>query len=525
MFVNKKIKYFLLICLCVIFIFLVSSVIVSEVSKIAKEMNKDNINLEEIENTLKPCTDLEFKIEIGDSEGYYISKENTYYFLIDEKYSDSYLKQKLKILSEDNLKYFITSKTYNKEDGLYVNFNDSYELLIYNDTNYYKTNIKFTCLPIINITSGQEITQETQAAIIEVYSKDYSDGKGTTKILSETLLNIRGGSSLYFPKKQFRLKLRENDEYNKVSLLGMEADEDWILDALYADYSKIRNKLSFDLWNEMNSYTSNNFNNDIEMEYVEVYINEEYHGLYLLKEFVDWKKLDLDKNSEDDSGILIKALQYGDLDWDRYDEDKSTQVVFPLIIKYPKNQENYSKYWDAILPKMYTNFFDRENITEEYLLENFYIHNYNDYKLLINFTYAEDNFEEKNVYLSMKNSKEDTKVLLTPWDLDMTYGYGWDESCSTKMIEKSENLNKFRDLWVDSEFINELLKERYWELRKQIFNMDNINKKIDSYCSKIKYAVSRDSEKWLETDLEEETNKIRSWLEKRIEILDEEFRR
>lgn len=523
MFVNKKIKYFLLICLCIIFMMIVGFAIVSENSDLAKEVS--NINIEEIENSLQLDTNLKFNIKLGDIEGYYNSLENTYYFLIDEKYSNTYLKPKIKISSEEKLQYTILNKTYNPKDGLYVNFNEYYDFLIYNDKNYYKSKIKFTCLPIVNITATQEITTEAQAAIVEVYSNDYNDGKGTKKTLTETLLYVRGGSSnTFYPKKQYRLKLRKDNEYNEVSLLGMDADEDWILDALYSDYSKIRNKLSFDIWNEMNSYTSNNFNNDIEMEYVEVYINQEYHGLYLLKEFVDWKKLDLDKNSEEDSGILMKALQYGDIDWEKYEEDKYHQVVYPFIIKYPKEQKNYSIYWDTILPKICTNFFDVENITEEYLLDNFYIHNYNDYKLFINFICADDNFEEKNVYMSLKNLKEDTKVLLTPWDLDMTYGYSWEKSSITKLEESPDNLSKVVNLWIDSEFINGLLKERYWELRKQIFNMDNINKKIDSYYNQIKYAVPRDGEKWLETDLEEETNKIRNWLEKRIEILDEEFR-
>ena len=31
-------------------------------------------------------------------------------------------------------------------------------------------------------------------------------------------------------------------------------------------------------------------------------------------------------------------------------------------------------------------------------------------------------------------------------------------------------------------------------------------------------------EKWLKTDLELETNKVREWIENRIEVLDEEFR-
>ena len=124
----------------------------------------------------------------------------------------------------------------------------------------------------------------------------------------------------------------------------------------------------------------------------------------------------------------------------------------------------------------------------------------------------------------MKNMQDDTKVYITPWDLDMTYGYSWDSDSDSNMFENPENLPNVSNLWTNSKHVNERLITRYWDLRLQVFNMNNINKKIDSYCNKIKYSVARDSEKWLKTDLEEETNKIRNWIEQRIEILDKEFR-
>ena len=157
------------------------------------------------------------------------------------------------------------------------------------------------------------------------------------------------------------------------------------------------------------------------------------------------------------------------------------------------------------------------------MLENFYIQNYNDYNLLINFIMAMDNFEEKNVYLSMKNMKEDTKVLITPWDLDMSFGYNWGSS-ETNLVEDSETVNNVSNLWTKSDYINDLLSNRYWDLRVSVFNMKNINEKIDSYYNLIKHSIKRDNEKWLKTDLELETNKVREWIENRIEVLDEEFR-
>ena len=523
---NKKIKWFFLICLCIIFAAFVSFLAYYEYSNLAKEVDKKEISVEEIEASLTNQGIANFGITLGDSDGFYNSRENTYYFLIDEKNADTFLDSKLKINAR-GFKYSILNDKYYEQEKFYVDFENSYDLLIYNDMEFCRTKIQFTCLPIINIGVAEEpvIADDAKSAEIRVYSKDYNTGKGTKSQTTESIIYVRGGISTVFNKKQFRLKLRKGDEYNELSLLGMDADEDWILDAMYADYSKIRTKLSYDIWNEMNSHTVNTFDNDIEMEYVDVYVNEEYRGVYLLKEFLDWKKLGLNKTTDGDSGVLIKGMQYADFEWEKYDRRKLTSAVWPYEMKYPKNQEDYSKYWDTIIPKIYTHFFEPEKVTEEYVLDNFYVHNYNDYKLLINFIYAADNFEEKNAYASLSNLNEDTKVLLTPWDLDMTYGYYWSNDSITFMYEEPELVNDTRNLWIGSEYVDGLLKDRYWELRESVFNMDYLNEKIDSYYNKIKYTVKKDSQRWLPTDLEAEITKIKDWLKERIEVLDKEFER
>lgn len=528
MITKKRFLFFLLIVLCIIFLYFIKIIPPIEEEKgILEEIHKNDINLAEIESTLYQATELDINLTLWDVEPYYNPVENTYYFLISEEYYQQKLKPKVKILPEETAltyKYSILNEDYNKEDGLTIKFNEPYEMIVYDESTYYKIPFKITNLPIINIFPGvEEITTDPAPAIFQIYMKDYDDNIGTSFITSETMIYVRGRSSLYYPKKQYRLKLRKDNDYNEVSLLGMEADEDWILDSLYADNSKIRNKLSFDLWNQMNSYAPNKYDNDLEMDYVDVYINNEYHGMYLLKEFYDRKKLELEKNSEEDSGILLKGIQYGEIDWDNYENAKHSQDVFPFILKYPKNLPDHAKYWDTILPKVYTNFFEKDKITKDYILNNFFISNYIDYNWLINFIYAADNFEEKNVYLSMKNMKEDTKVLITPWDLDMTYGYMWGAS-DTNLVEDSTLVTDASYLWTNSDYINKKLKNRYWDLRWTIFTEENINSKIDSYYNKIRHSAKRDSQKWIEIDLEEEINKVKDWVNQRIDFLDEEVK-
>ena len=523
---NKKIKVFFLLLLFIILGILIYISIITTNYRSAKEVFLTQDEITNLMSNLREETEYNFEIKINKNPIYNNNVEKVNYFYISEENANNYLDLDLKIRSKEKFKYVILDEKYDKEKGFYIDFLKPIDFIIFNDEVYYKKTIKFTCLPIVNLIVGEEINADDHAAIVEIYSKDYNNENIIHSVVSQTLVKVRGGTSFLYPKKQYRLKLRANDgKANEISLLGMDADEDWILDAMYADNSKIRNKLSFEIWNEMLATCKNNDSTDYYAEYVDVYINQEYNGIYMLKEVIDWKKLGLDKTNENGSGMLIKGITYDTISEETYDVAKQSKILLPFEVEYPKLQEDYSKYWDNIIPRISTNFFDRKNITEEYLLEEFDIYNYNDYKLLINFICAADNYVQKNALLSLKNLYDDTKVIFTPWDLDMTYGYAWGDNTDTHIYEDSGKINQMYDLWIESDLINNLLIERYKELRNDVFNMNNINEKIDSYYNQIKYSASRDSEKWTEIDLEEEVNKIRTWMEKRIELLDNEILR
>lgn len=189
-------------------------------------------------------------------------------------------------------------------------------------------------------------------------------------------------------------------------------------------------------------------------------------------------------------------------------------------MKYPKEQKDYSKYWDFIMEKVHTQFYDKENITEEYVLKNFNLTNYNDYKIFIHVIGGEDNYGLKNVFCHMVDMNEDTKVILTPWDLDTTYSYNWSGEGVTYLYEDPNAVTKIDGLLTNSEMLNHSLKERYFELRESVLSIENIYKKIDSYYEQIKYAIHKENSRWMMTDLKSEVNKIKEWYKMRVEFLD-----
>ena len=120
----------------------------------------------------------------------------------------------------------------------------------------------------------------------------------------ETAGRIRGrGNStwLHFDKKPYRLKFNE-----KVDLLGMGANKDWVLLANAFDETMLRNYIAFSLGHELGlEYTS-------DFQYVHLYLNEEYRGVYMIAEQIEEGNSRVDvnssKNGEVDTGYLIEAI-------------------------------------------------------------------------------------------------------------------------------------------------------------------------------------------------------------------------
>ena len=91
-------------------------------------------------------------------------------------------------------------------------------------------------------------------------------------------IGTRGRWSRRFPKKSYAFEVREPDGSNRdVSLLGMPADDDWILYAAYNDRTLMRNVLAYDTARWTGRYAART-------RFVELRLNGRYRGVYVLME-------------------------------------------------------------------------------------------------------------------------------------------------------------------------------------------------------------------------------------------------
>ena len=168
------------------------------------------------------------------------------------------------------------------------------------------------------------ITLKAQLPTIHIngnFGYEYSEGEITINESDKTTtlkakIKWRGGStnSPNKHKRNYKIKF-----YEDVSLFGLRSDNNWILDAGQADLFRLRNRIATELWNDMAHkpyyyYQEPNVLTGVRGKVIEVYLNNEYMGIYCLTEAMDRKQLKLkkyDKLTGTIHGGLWKATDWG----------------------------------------------------------------------------------------------------------------------------------------------------------------------------------------------------------------------
>ena len=142
-------------------------------------------------------------------------------------------------------------------------------------------------------------------------------------------LTVRGRGNSSFKMPKYGMKLEFVD---KVSLFGMPKSRDWVLVGNFGDKTHLRNYMAFRLSEWLGaSYTP-------KACYVELYLNREYKGLYLLTESIKVAK-DRVNIPENDSSFLFE--KEGDKKYD--DPYVVTKEDNIFHIRSPHNASEFSK--------------------------------------------------------------------------------------------------------------------------------------------------------------------------------------
>ena len=334
---------------------------------------------------------------------------------------------------------------------------DYLTLVVIEDNSMCKIKVAVSNLPIISLNgeASGEVTEKGHPVLVGDMTifAGYNPGVGILDVESCSLeWHLRGGKSAKLSKQPQKLSLKKKNGDNlNMDLLGMGADDDWILNPMNLDDTKLREKTAIEVWNNYIMDSSADYPMSTS-QYVEVVINGQYQGLYLLQRRIDEKYLKIDKKTD----LIFKGRQV----W------VANNVVEGYELVYSPYDEMQSY---ALL--------------QEYLLEVDET-NYVNVNTFLHYLSAMDNTGYKNMFYILRQGNDGRYTMhLLPWDTDVSMG----------MIPSAGFINWYdynQAIWMDSrrmEYYNVMLtyvdldadmRARWYELTDVVFGENGIYEKI-----------------------------------------------
>ena len=407
-------------------------------------------------------------------------------------------------------------------------------------------------LPIILIdTYGAEIPNEPRIPAsmgiinnesgVNYIDDPFNDFDGSITI------ERRGNSSQWQGKTPYRFETVDDEGDNSnVELLGMPAENDWVLYAPWQDKTMIRNVLTYQLSNEMGRYASRS-------RHVELYLNDEYRGIYVLMEKikrdgnrVDISKLNPDEITGDDvtGGYILKFDWFNTGDNIGGFESEFDDMIYNY--HYPKPSD--------IVPEQEAYIQDYINGFETIMMGTDYTNDSTGYPSMMNVESFVDFIllQElaKNVdayrlstYIYKDKESVDNRLIAGPvWDINHGFGncdYGETWEVDNWLLEYNPEGGDqmafwWELLWEDLAFQHKAAV-RYTELRQTIFSEEHIYSIIDSVADYLGPAVDRNFARWpllgnyiwpnyyVFDTYEEEIDYLKSWTAQRLAWMDSDI--
>ena len=340
--------------------------------------------------------------------------------------------------------------------------------------------------------------------------------------VSHGAMHVRGSSTSRYPKKQYRLELRQADGDDQDStLLGLPEEADWVLQAPYGDKSLMRNVLMYRWSNAIGRYAART-------RYVELFFahhggrvgasEDDYRGVYVVTERLerDKNRIDVETLDEEDSaepevsgGYVLKR------DWvDGGPDDLLTTEVYDDVLTwvYPKPAALTAA--QRLWMTDYINRFERAISGPSYAdPESGYaafidVDSFIDHHLLVEMARNVDGFVLSTHMFKSRGGKLNMGPI---WDYNGALGnadyfqawqpQGWhhqfDEGPGGERFP-ADNPNGYH--WYCRLFVDPVFRERYaarWrELRETALSTARLTETIQETASRLSEAADRNFERW-----------------------------
>ena len=407
-------------------------------------------------------------------------------------------------------------------------------------------NISSSNLPIviINTDNGASIPDEPKigATMKILYVNDTTinylsnqDDPAYLNYNGRIGIECRGSTSQGHNKKPYGFETRMDDDItnNNVSLIGLPAENDWVLNAMNDEPSYVRDCLSYYLAAQLGHYAPRT-------KYCEVIVNGDYRGLYFLTEKIktDKNRVNIAEMSTSDNGFpnvtggyIIKAdkLTGGDVPaWSTStyglgNVDYIYHIPKPDVIT-PTQAAYIHNYFDTIQTVVAAH---NQNVSQGYPA-------YLDIPTFVDFMIMGELSSNVDIYQFSTFFHKDRmgKFRAGPvWDFNLTYGYDFGSVGRSRydvlQFDNGDNIGSYfwRQLYED-DLYSCYLFHRWAEVTADgaPLSYENVIHVMDSLIEHISSPVFRDRMRWWSIyNYNNHINTMKTWLQNRYAWLNNEW--
>ena len=434
---------------------------------------------------------------------------------------------------------------------------------------FYGQSLSVSNLPIVRFNTKTRVIQDEPKIPVQMEIFDNGPGQLNQVSSSPTISTVagveyRGSTSqadFYFlpgyVKKPYGIELWTDStgvKAKKMSLVQMPEESDWVLNASYNDRTFMRDFIAQSLAGKIGLLHSN-------AKFVELIINDEYRGVYILMEKIKQGKnrvpisdLYPTENAGDDvtGGYLLKIDKTSgspSTTWkSNYTSGISATQKCEFQIEYP--QYGIITQQQLIYIRDYINNWEQKLMTQDMNDPKASFRDYMDVSSFVNYfilNEATRNVDGYRLSTYLYKDKESLggKIKMGPaWDFNIAFGNadylnGW--KTDGFVYKAMENDGGKNDYWQVPFWWNKLVQEaifrkalatRWKEVRSTFLNTNSINATIDSAQVALKDPLTRNFQKfplmgkkiwpnyYVGATLSDEVSWLKNWIQGRLVWLD-----
>ena len=365
----------------------------------------------------------------------------------------------------------------------------AYQILTYTQEQFWYTQVVFTGLPVVCLKADGVISLEEQMGFAAISEP------GFDPIQTDARIRLRGASTVGEVKEGYKVEFAGNNRGGKIeyAVPGIGMESELALLPMLSDKSMMHDKLSWDLYDAIDG--DGKAFHARSTQHVELFVNDEYVGVYLMLNLMDVKKelaLAGESHLREDS---VYRSTYTPFSRDR------------MTVEDPLTYRSGFGYELRYTTKIGSEFADLQPylalLTEEddaafarRALEMVDLDQLMRYVLFVQACGLNDNIHN-NMYIWAEKTQTGLRYTFYPWDLDLSWG------------NRTGEIGAGYDRWLYFPFADRLinldaggargrLAQIWQEMRAEVFTQENIAGMLERYAAELSEsgAMVRNEMRW-----------------------------